>query len=210
MGDLKIGDAFSEGWNIYKDNMGTCILATLLAALIGAVSCGICAGPLFAGLFMMLRRLAKKSDPKPAVGDLFKGFDLFLPAFLLYFVCGLCYFVIQTVLFVIPIVGWIVAMLVAFAYGPMLVWSLMLVANRGMKWTEAVGFVLKQTLNGKFLLPILLGILAGLAGGIGAMLCGIGLIFTMPYTFCVYAAAYEQVFGNEGNAEPPVEPEVVS
>ena len=58
-------------------------------------------------------------------------------------------------------------------------------------------------------MPIVLGIVAGFVGGLGVVLCGIGLIFTLPFSLCVYAAAYEQVFGDE-SAAAPVEAEVVS
>lgn len=210
MGNLEIGEAFSKGWEIYKNNMLVCILATLVAGIVGGVTLGICSGPLLAGLFMMLRRMAKKSEPKPTVGDVFKGFDFFLPAFLLSLVCGICYFVAQVVLMMIPVVGWIALIVLALAYGPMVTWSMMLVANRGMKWTEAVGLVVKQTFGGKFTMPILLGVLAGIVGGIGMAICGVGILFTLPFSFCVYAAAYEQVFGNEGAPAAPAEPEVVA
>ena len=213
MGTVKIGDAISEGWNIYKGNFGLVFLGCLIIWLVSAVSCNICIGPLFCGMFMMLARIVKKSEPKPEVGDVFKGFDKFLPAFLLVLVCGICYFVLQCILLMIPVVGWILLLIVAFAYGPILTWALMLVANRDMKWTEAVGFVLKSTFNGKFTMPIVLGILAGIIGGAGIVVCGIGLLFTMPLALCIYAAAYEQVFGGEGgagSAEAPVDPEVVA
>jgi hypothetical protein len=213
MGTVKIGDAISEGWNIYKGNFGLVFLGCLITLLVSAVSCNICIGPLFCGMFMMLARIVKKSEPKPEVGDVFKGFDKFLPAFLLVLVCGICYFVLQCILLMIPVVGWILLLIVAFAYGPILTWALMLVANRDMKWTEAVGFVLKSTFNGKFTMPIVLGILAGIIGGAGIVVCGIGLLFTMPLALCIYAAAYEQVFGGEGgagSAEAPVDPEVVA
>ena len=213
MGTVKIGDAISEGWNIYKGNFGLVFLGCLITWLVSAVSCNICIGPLLCGMFMMLARIVKKSEPKPEVGDVFKGFDKFLPAFLLFIVCGICYFVLQCILLMIPVIGWILLLIVAFVYGPILIWSLMLIANRGMKWTEAVGFVLKSTFNGKFTMPILLGILAGIIGGAGIIACGIGVLFTMPLAVCIYAAAYEQVFGGEGgtaSAEAPVEPEVVA
>ena len=213
MGTVKIGDAISEGWNIYKGNFGLVFLGCLITWLVSAVSCNICIGPLFCGMFMMLARIVKKSEPKPSVGDVFKGFDKFLPAFLLVLVCGICYFVLQCILLMIPVVGWILLLIVAFAYGPILTWALMLVANRDMKWTEAVGFVLKSTFNGNFTMPIVLGILAGIIGGAGIVVCGIGLLFTMPLALCIYAAAYEQVFGGEGgagSAEAPVDPEVVA
>ena len=213
MGTVKIGDAISEGWNIYKGNFGLVFLGCLITWLVSAVSCNICIGPLLCGMFMMLARIVKKSEPKPSVGDVFKGFDKFLPAFLLVLVCGICYFVLQCILLMIPVVGWILLLIVAFAYGPILTWALMLVANRDMKWTEAVGFVLKSTFNGNFTMPIVLGILAGIIGGVGIIACGIGILFTMPLVFCIYAVAYEQVFGGEGgagSAEAPVEPEVVA
>ena len=62
-------------------------------------------------------------------------------------------------------------------------------------------------------MPILLGILAGIIGGAGIVACGIGILFTMPLAVCIYAAAYEQVFGGEGgaaSAEAPAEPEAVA
>ena len=213
MGTVKIGDAISEGWDIYKGNFGLVFLGCLITWLVSAVSCNICIGPLLCGMFMMLARIVKKSEPKPAVGDVFKGFDKFLPAFLLVLVCGICYFVLQCILLMIPVIGWILLLIVAFVYGPILTWSLMLIANRGMKWTEAVGFVLKSTFNGKFTMPILLGILAGIIGGAGIVACGIGVLFTLPLAVCIYAAAYEQVFGGEGgaaSAEAPAEPEAVA
>ena len=209
MGNVDIGKAFGEGWNMFKENMGVCILSVLVAGIVSGVTFGICAGPLTCGVYMILRRLAKKSEPKPTVGDVFKGFDLFLQAFLLLFICGIVYCVAQVVLMLIPVVGWLVLMLLCFVYGPVITWSLMLVANRGMKWNEAVGLVLKSTFGGKFTMPIVLGIVAGFVGGLGVILCGIGLIFTLPFSLCVYAAAYEQVFGDE-SAAAPVEAEVVS
>lgn len=217
MGTVDIGKAFNEGWTLFKENMGVCILATLVAFLVVGVSCGICAGPMLCGVFMILRRLQKKSDPKPSVGDVFKGFDLFLPSFLLLLVCGLCFglaYVVVLVLTIllgfIPVLGWIlgfalyiVLMIAALIYGPIVSWSVMLVANRGMKWNEAVGLVLKETFGGRFNMPILVGIVAGLVGSLGALACGIGVLFTIPLSYCIQAAAYEQVFPDAPAAEAP-------
>lgn len=217
MGTVDIGKAFNEGWKLFKENMGVCILATLVASLVVGVSCGICAGPMLCGVFMVLRRLLKNSEPKPSVGDVFKGFDLFLPSFLLLLVCGLC-FGLAYVLFValslllgfIPILGWIlgfvlyiVLMVVALIYGPIVSWSVMLIANRGMKWNEAVRLVLKETFGGRFNMQILVGIVAGLVGSLGVLACGVGVLFTMPLSYCIQAAAYEQVFPDAPAAAAP-------
>jgi len=204
MKKVAIGDAISAGWEIYKTNFGLVFLATLLALLLSGVSCGILAGPMSAGLFMVLMRLVRKGDPKPAVGDIFKGFDKFLPTFLLILICGICYQILIALLMLIPIVGWIVAILLMIVYGPIITWALMLVADRNMKWTEAIGLVLKSTFNGAFTMPLLLGVVAGLIGALGAVACGIGVLFTLPLTSCIYAAGYEQAFG--ADAAAPVAP----
>lgn len=203
MNEVKIGDSFSEGWKLYKDNMGICTLATLVAMLVSGVSCGICGGPLICGLFMILRRLIKKDDTKPTVGDVFKGFDVFLQAFLLCLIAGIGYFLVQVILAFIPIIGMLASFVLAWIYGPILIWSLMIVADRRVSWSEAIGLVLKETFNGKFTSPILLGILAGLIGGAGFILCGIGIFFTLPLAYCMYAVAYEQMFGSKPDDEPP-------
>lgn len=210
MGKLEIGDAISKGWDIYKGNFGLVFLASLIVSLIAGVSCNICLGPLLCGFFMVLARLARNSEPRPAVGDVFKGFNKFLHSFLLLFLSGIGIFIINCILMIIPIIGWVLLFVLAWVYGPLIMWALMLVANRDMKWTEALGLVIKSTFNGSFMMPILLGILAGIIGGVGVVLCGIGILFTIPLSFCIYAAAYEQVFGGEGNGGAPVEPEVVS
>ena len=46
MGTVKIGDAISAGWNIYKDNFGLVFLGCLITWLVSAVSCNVCLGPL--------------------------------------------------------------------------------------------------------------------------------------------------------------------
>ena len=208
MNKLKIGDAVCLGWNLYKDNMGLCTLATLVCMLVNGVSCGICGGPLVCGTFMILQRLIKKSEPHPTVGDVFKGFDVFLHSFLLVLISGVGVFLLHLLLGVIPVVGWIVSVALSLVYTPILFWSLMLIANRNMKWADAIGFVLKELFNGNFTAPVVLGIIAGFICGAGCMLCGIGVIFTMPLSYCIYAAAYELLF-SPVSVSAPQEAELV-
>ena len=76
------GDWIKEGFDLYKDNLGLLILASLIAFLLSVVSLGILSGPMSAGLISILLRLRDGDPTPPAVGDVFQGFQFFLPSFL--------------------------------------------------------------------------------------------------------------------------------
>lgn len=205
MGTLKFGDAVSKGWTLFKAHMGPAIIGYLLVVLVSSITCCLLAGPLICSYFILLNKWIKQEQPEPGVGEVFDAFNLFLPSFLLILVLNIGCLILQTVLMFIPILGWLLSVLFGLIFGPVLMWSLMLVANRGMKPFDACGLVIKSILNGSFTTPILLGILAGIIGGAGMLVCCIGIIFTMPIAFCIYAAAFDQVFGSEPSPAPAAE-----
>ena len=98
--NAQVGTCLSKGWKIYKENFGLILLATLITGLISFFTCNICAGPMLCGLFGILLALIRGQEQKPKVGDLFKGFSKFLPAFLVTLVLFLCFTVID-IIFVI-------------------------------------------------------------------------------------------------------------
>lgn len=155
----------------------------------------------------MLSRLLKGSTPLSAFGDLFGGFDKFRDSFLLIPVCGIALPVANVVLMLIPILGWLAALLLGIVAGPVLIWSLLLIAHRGMTWTHALGLTIKETFNGRFTTQIQAGVVAGLLGSLGVLLCGFGILLAFPLSFCIYAATYEQAFGAEEGTEPSALPE---
>ena len=52
---------------------------------------------------------------------------------------------------------------------------------------------------------VLVTFVASLLGGLGAIACGIGLFATLPFAFCMIAAAYEEAYGAAAPVavEPP-------
>lgn len=192
--ELEMGDVISEGWKVYKENFGLLLGATLVVVLISCCSCGICMGPMTCGLFMMIDRLICKDVNKPVLGDLFKGFDVFAQSFLTWLVIAVVGALISLALNFIPVVGNLASLILSFAIGPIMTWSFLLIVHQKMKGMEAVGFVLRETFNGPFILPLLTVLVASLVGSLGIIACGVGIVFTLPIAYTASAVAYRKLF----------------
>ena len=194
MNKIRLGEAVTEGWNLYTKNFGLLLLATLLVMVVSVVTCGIAQAPLLAGLFALLPRLSGGAAPRPTAGDVFNGFSRFKQPFLLYLVVFglLCLLSMLTMCLAFGIVQALVVQLVA---APAYIWSLMLVTYRDMTWSEALGTTFKALRQGEFWGQILLGIVAAALGTMGMALFCIGAILTLPLVVCIYKAGFDQVYG---------------
>lgn len=191
---LKMGDTIAEGLKVYQENFGLLLWATLVAVLISGCSFGICFGPMMCGLLNMIDRLIRKDENKPVFGDLFKGFDMFAQSFLTWLVIGVVGALVCFVLNFMPVVGNLASLMLSFVLGPIMTWSFMLIVHRKMKGMAAVGFVLRETLNGTFILPLLTVLVASLVSGLGVIACGVGIVFTLPVAYTASAVAYRKLF----------------
>jgi len=95
--DVKFGEWIQQGWELYKANIGIWIVASLLVIVISVATLGILSGPMMAGLAWMALVLVDRKEPKPQMGDVFKGFDYFLQSFLFYLVWGIIMLAISVV-----------------------------------------------------------------------------------------------------------------
>lgn len=191
---ITIETAFSEGWAIFKAHMGSAIAAFLLAYLIGSLTCGICIPALQCGAFMLIDNWLTKRDQAAGASSIFNGFKVFLVSLCASLLLSVGIGVLSCILTIIPILGILLCIALAFVSGPILFWVLMIVANQKISCLKAIGLVLDATVHGKFWMPILVGILANIVGAVGSLVCGIGMLFTMPLAYCIYAAAYRQAF----------------
>ena len=200
-----LGSSFNRGWAIYKKNFLPIFLATLLALVIGGVSCGICIAPLMCGVFAMIFTALRSDDAKLNAGDVFKGFQKFLPAFVASLVLGIISSIANTVFMAIPIVGWIALIVVCYAVLPTVtIWSLMLVADQDASIGDAIVVPLKLLGDKRFWSVVLVSFVAGIVGGLGAIALGIGILVTLPLAYCIIAAAYEEAYAGGGAQEDAV------
>ena len=191
---VKFGDWMEGGFNLYKANFGTLVLASIFVVVISAITAGILAGPMLAGLALMTLQLLDRKGPQPEAGKVFKGFDYFLQSFLFVIVWGIGILIVSIILGVVPVIGQLASVAFVYAAQAFLMFGMFLIVDRQMDWlpasTESINIV-----KTNFWPFFGLSAVAGIIGSIGAIACGIGVVFTIPIQGCILAVAYRDVFG---------------
>ena len=194
--DVKFGDWIEKGFTLYKENFGILVLASLIAVLVSAVTVGVLAGPMAAGLVLIVFQLDDRKTPPPEVGTLLRGFDFFLNSFLFFIIWGIAVFVASLILGLVPCIGQLASLFVVFVAHALLMFGLFLIVDRKMEfWPASVESFNMVKRN---FWPFLgFSIVCNLIGGIGAVACGIGVVFTLPIQVCILTVAYREVFDGE-------------
>jgi hypothetical protein len=196
--DVKFGEWIERGFNLYKDNFATLVLASLIAVVISAVTVGVLAGPMFAGVLLIIFGLMDKRDPRPEVGTLFRGFDYFLNSFLFIIVWGVALFVVSLIVGMVPCIGQLASLFVVFVAHALLMFGMFLIVDRRREfWPASVESF--NTVKRSFWPFLGFSIVSNLIGGIGAIACGIGVVFTLPIQACILTVAYRDVFCGGGS-----------
>ena len=197
---VKFGEWIEGGFNLYKANFGTLVLASIFVVVISAITVGLLAGPMLAGLAVMTLQLLERKEPPPEAGKVFKGFDYFLQSFLFVVVWGIGILIGSLILGAIPVIGQLASIAFVYAAQAFLMFGMFLIVDRQMDWlpasTESINIV-----KTNFWPFFGLSAVAGIIGSIGAIACGIGVVFTIPIQGCILAVAYREVFGARENRE---------
>src|SRR5689334_5673769 len=164
-----IGACVSAGVSGLKKNFVLHVVVTLIIAIDGSFSFGLLYGPMIAGYMRMLK--AEEEGGTPQIGDVFKGFDDFLPAFLAAFLGGIAVS-IGMMLCIIP--GLLIMAL------PITATYLVAMGEKdGINALKRAWVVIKANLVSSALCALVVAIV----GSLGAILCGIGAILTLPIAF---------------------------
>jgi uncharacterized membrane protein len=191
---VKFGKWIEDGFNLYKENFKTLVLASIFVVVISTVTIFILAGPMLSGLALVILGLRDKKEPKPEAGMVFKGFDFFVPAFLFIAVWGIGILIASVILGIIPLIGQLASLFVAYAAQAFLMFGLFLIVDRQMDfWSASQESI--NTVKTNFWPFFGLSAVAGFIGSIGAIAFGIGIVFTIPIQGCILAVAYRKVYG---------------
>ena len=192
---VKFGDWIEGGFNLYKANFGTLVLATIFVVVIGTVTAGILAGPMLAGLALVTLQLLDGKEPQPEAGKVFKGFDYFLQSFLFVVVWGIGILIVSIILGGIPVLGQLASIAFVYAAQAFLLFGMFLIVDRQMDWLPA-SMESIDIVKANFWPFFGLSTVAGIIGSLGAIACGIGVVFTIPIQGCILAVAYRDVFSS--------------
>ena len=192
--EVKFGEWIEKGFNLYKENFGILVLASLIAVVLSMVTVGVLAGPMFAGVILITLGLVDKKEPKPDVATLFKGFEYFLDSFLFVILWGIALFLVSIVVGLVPCIGQLASIFVVFVAHALLMFGLFLIVDRRKEfWPASVESFNKIKPN---FWPFLgFSVVSNIIGSVGAIACGIGVIFTLPIQACILTVAYRDVFG---------------
>ena len=197
---VKFGEWIEQGFILYKENFKTLVLASIFVLVIGTLTAGILAGPLLAGLAIVILELQDRKVPEPEAGRVFKGFDYFVPSFLFIAVWGIGILIASAILGVLPVLGKLAALFAAYAIHAFLMFGIFLIVDKEMPfWPASLKSI--DTVKSNFWPFFGLSIIAGLIGSAGAIAFGIGVIFTIPIQGCILAVAYRDVFGGSQRTE---------
>ena len=188
---LPLGDYVKTGWGLFKQYpggfVGFCLLYLLIQAAlhsipyVGAVASFAVSTPLLMGNFIVSAKLLHGKTPE--FRDFFAGFQYFLPLLLLSLVAGV-FIGIGTLLLIIPGLYLIVAYMFA-SY---------LVVDRGLDFWPAMELS-RRTVNPRWFGYFAFALLVVLLNLAGAVALGVGLLVTIPLSFCAVTAAYADIFG---------------
>jgi uncharacterized membrane protein len=103
--------------------------------------------------------------------------------------CVVIFTVILIIVSVVPVIGQIAA-LIGF---PLMMFALMYIAFDDLEAIDAIKRVFNELFSGALLMPVLVGVLANLAGSLGVILCGVGILLTMPLIPAVFVCTYHQM-----------------
>ena len=79
MASANVGDCLSGAWGTFKKNAITHVVCTLLVMVVAGISAGQLAGPMVVGYMRMIERETRGEAVQ--IGDIFRGFDDLVPAF---------------------------------------------------------------------------------------------------------------------------------
>jgi hypothetical protein len=196
---VKIGEWIEKGFNLYKADFGLLVLISIIALVLSTVTVGILAGPMIAGLALVILELLDRREPKPDVGKVFKGFQYFWHSFLYFVVWGIVIIIGSIILGVIPLIGQLATIFFVYAAQAFLMFGIFLIVDKHMEFWPA-SLVSINTVKSNFWPFFGFSILAGIIGSLGAIAFGIGIVLTIPIQGCILAVAYREIFGGSGAA----------
>jgi uncharacterized membrane protein len=191
IGEVKVGDYFKAGWELFKKYPAGFIGYAALFIIIMIIANQVpvihwLAGlilptPLAAGFFVVSAKLLQNRTPE--FTDFFGGFNFFLQLVLLGVVTSV-FIGLGLILLIIPGIYLMVSYLFA----------LMFVVDRGLDFWPAME-TSRRSLQARWFSFFTLFLVIFFLNIGGLLLLGVGLLVSLPLSYCILTVAYADIFG---------------
>jgi hypothetical protein len=202
-----LSNCLSKAFNLGKENIGLFFGMGALAILVSILCVPILLGPIYAGMILTIMRLIEAGDgEKPKATDIFKGFDLFGKTCLLMLGGMAAVLVVSFVASLIPIVGSIIGFIAGILiHTCFIIFAMYLVIYKDQEPLDAAKNNLELVKPDLVNFAVFVGV-AQLIGGLGAILCVVGIFWTYPLGIAILCYGYREVFNLDGEDPVEVEP----
>ena len=180
---LSIENVLQVGFNLIRKSPGIYIIYSMVGviALSNPISGLLLGGPIIAGYYIVTHQI--QQNRMIELSDFFKSFDQFGPLLILNLLMTL---VISLGLIFLIIPG--IYFAVSYLFAHFFVWFY------NVDPSEAVRLS-RRTVSGNFGQILLLCLILGGINLLGVLAFGVGVLLTLPFTYCVVYAAFDDIIG---------------
>ena len=194
---MDVGKNLGASFELYSKNFGVLFLAGLVVGLLSIVTLGILAGPLMGGFIVLCKKLLR--GEKGEVNEVFNYVNQTGALILLTVVMW-----VYSIVCMIPFLGTLIGLVVGPVFGIVVTVVAGLAVEQNKSIQEGLQFMLDKA-KANYLQFWIYGFVFGLVGAIGAILCGIGALLTMPIAMVGMVLAYQSLTDDSGANIPPVD-----
>jgi len=180
---LSIESTLQVGFNLLRKAPAEFIIFSILGVIIfsNPLSGLLLGGPVMASYFHMARLAS--SNQRIEISDFFKGFEKAGSLIKL-----------NLLIFLVVLLGLIMLILPGIYFAVSYVFSHLFVWFYDKDPTEAIRLS-RKTVSGNFGQILLLFLILAGINLLGIMALGVGILLTMPFSFCVVYAAFDDIIG---------------
>lgn len=180
---LSLENILQVGFNLFRKSPGIFIIYCIvgLVAISNPLSGLLLGGAVIAGYYIVAHRI--RNNLPVELPDFFKSFDKFVPLLILNLLISLIVF-LGFILLIIPGIYFAISYLFANFF----VWFY------DVDPTEAIRLS-RKTVSGNFSQIFLLCLILGGINLLGVLAFGVGILLTLPFTYCVLYAAFDDIIG---------------
>ncbi|HLK65464.1 MAG TPA: zinc-ribbon domain-containing protein [Bryobacteraceae bacterium] len=173
------GRWIGEGWQMVKSDMFNLALMAFLTGILGATI--VTQGPMIVGFHIVF---IKKMHNRPTeLGDLFKGFNYFVPAL-----------VASLIISAFTALGVVLCIVGSLVIGSALKFTYLFIVDKRMDFWPAIQSSHAVVKNDYFGFTMFL-LLIGLVNMLGFLCCIVGVFVTMPIGIAAITVAYREIVG---------------